>query len=98
MRIEREQVRHVARLARLGITEAEVEVFSRQISAILEAMDVLNELDTTNVEPTAQVTGLENVLRDDVVRPSLPRELVLANAPLPEDGCFRVQAVFDDQP
>jgi len=61
-------------------------------------MDVLNELDTTNVEPTAQVTGLENVLRDDVVRPSLPRELVLANAPLPEDGCFRVQAVFDDQP
>lgn len=95
MRIEREQVEHVARLARLGITEAEVEVFSRQISAILGAMDVLNELDTAGVEPTAQVTGLENVMRDDTVRPSLPAAAVLANAPRAEDGCFRVQAVFE---
>jgi aspartyl-tRNA(Asn)/glutamyl-tRNA(Gln) amidotransferase subunit C len=95
MRIEREQVEHVARLARLGITEAEVEIFSRQISAILEAMDVLNELNTEEVEPTAQVTGLENVMRDDVVRPSLPQAAVLANAPRAEAGYFRVQAVFE---
>lgn len=93
--LSREQVEHVARLARLGITEDEVAVFSRQISAILSAMDVLNELDTGGVEPTAQVTGLENVMRDDTVRPSLTPEQVLANAPRAEDGCFRVQAVFE---
>ena len=98
MRIDREQVIHVARLARLGITEQEVELFGNQISAILEAMDVLRELDTEGVEPTAQVTGLENVMRDDAVRPSLSREEVLANAPLREDGYFRVQAVFEEQP
>src|SRR5262249_50251143 len=98
MRIEREQVVHVARLARLGISDDEVELFSQQISAILEAMDVLRELATEGVEPTAQVTGLENVMRDDAVRPSLPREQVLANAPQAEAGYFRVQAVFEEQP
>jgi aspartyl-tRNA(Asn)/glutamyl-tRNA(Gln) amidotransferase subunit C len=98
MRIDREQVIHAARLARLGITEDEVELFGNQISAILEAMDVLRELDTEGVEPTAQVTGLENVMRDDAVRPSLPREQVLANAPRREDGYFRVQAVFEEHP
>ena len=96
MRVERAQVEHVARLARLGVTDAEVETFSRQISAILATMDILNELDTTGVEPTAQVTGLESVWREDRVAPSLTVDQVLANAPRAEANCFRVQAVFDE--
>ena len=78
------------------MSEADVETYRRQISSILEALAVLDEVDTTGVEPTAQVTGLVNVMRDDAVRPSLPRESVLLNAPRAEDGFFRVQAVFDE--
>ncbi len=87
--IEREQVLHVARLARLGLSEAEVERMAGELSGILEHVDRISELDLDGVEPTAHVVDLENVLRPDEPRPSWPREDVLAQAPDPHDGSFR---------
>jgi aspartyl-tRNA(Asn)/glutamyl-tRNA(Gln) amidotransferase subunit C len=66
------------------------------LSAILEHIDMLKEVDVSDVAPTAQVTDLFNVMREDVVRPALPREDVLANAPDQRDGMFRVKAIFDE--
>ena len=93
-RITRAEVEHVARLARLGLDEAEVEKLGEQLSSILENIAVLNQVATADVPPTAQVTGLRNVLRDDVAGESLTPEEVLANAPRREDDLFRVQYVF----
>jgi aspartyl-tRNA(Asn)/glutamyl-tRNA(Gln) amidotransferase subunit C len=95
-KITREQVEHVARLARLGLGEAEVERLGTQLSDILANIAVLNEVDTSSVPPTAQVTGLENVLRDDVAGASLTVEEALANAPRREGDFFRVQHVFEE--
>lgn len=86
---------HVAYLARLGLTEEELERFGDQISHILENMEVLNELDTAAIPPTAQVIALNNVMRRDEPGPSLPRQQVLANAPQQEEACFRVPPVFE---
>ena len=88
--IEREQVLHVAKLARLGLTEAEVETMTGELSGILEHVDRIAALDLDDVEPTTHVVALENVLRPDEPRPSLPRERALENAPDPADGYFRV--------
>jgi aspartyl-tRNA(Asn)/glutamyl-tRNA(Gln) amidotransferase subunit C len=88
--IDREQVLHVARLARLGLTEAEVETMTRELSGILEHVDRISEIDLEGVEPTDHVIDLENVLRPDEPRPSWPREQVLSEAPDPADGAFRV--------
>jgi len=88
-------VEHVAYLARLGLTEEELERFGDQISHILENMEVLNELDTAAIPPTAQVIALNNVMRRDEPGPSLPRQQVLANAPQQEEACFRVPPVFE---
>jgi aspartyl-tRNA(Asn)/glutamyl-tRNA(Gln) amidotransferase subunit C len=88
--IDREQVLHVARLARLALSEDEVAAMSRELSGILEHVDRIGELDLDEVEPTSHVVDLENVLRDDVPRPSWPREEVLAPAPDPVEGAFRV--------
>ncbi len=93
MAISTEDVLHVARLARLELSEAEVERMREQLSAILEAVGKVAELDLSNVEPTAHPLDLVNVLADDVPRPSLTREEALANAPDPEDGFFGVPAV-----
>jgi aspartyl-tRNA(Asn)/glutamyl-tRNA(Gln) amidotransferase subunit C len=87
--IEREQVLHVARLARLRLSEAEVETMVGELSGILEHVDRIGNLDLEGVEPTSHVVALENVLRPDEPRPSLPREAVLASAPEPQDGAFR---------
>jgi len=88
--IEREQVLHVARLARLRLTEEEVERMTGELSGILEHVDRIGELDLEGVEPTSHVVKLENVLRPDEPRPSLSREAALAEAPDPADGAFRV--------
>jgi aspartyl-tRNA(Asn)/glutamyl-tRNA(Gln) amidotransferase subunit C len=93
MAITRDDVLHVAKLARLELDEGEVERMQEQLSAILEAVGKVAELDLSDVEPTAHPLDLVNVLADDVPRPSLSRGEALANAPDPEDGFFGVPAV-----
>lgn len=89
-------VDHVAALARLGITDEERVRFAEQLSGILAHFEALQALDTADIAPTAQTVDLRNVMRADVARPPVAREEVLANAPLPEDGFFRVQAVLEE--
>jgi aspartyl-tRNA(Asn)/glutamyl-tRNA(Gln) amidotransferase subunit C len=88
--IDREQVLHVARLARLELSEEEVERMAAELSGILEHVDRIAALDLDDVEPTSHVVELENVLRADEPEPSLPRERALEQAPEPVDGAFRV--------
>ncbi len=88
--IDREQVLHVARLARLRLTDEEVERMSSELSSILEHVERINELDLEGVEPTSHVIDVENVLRPDEPRPCLPRERALENAPDAAEGGFRV--------
>jgi aspartyl-tRNA(Asn)/glutamyl-tRNA(Gln) amidotransferase subunit C len=88
--IEREQVLHVAKLARLRLSEDEVERMAGELSGILEHVDRIGELDLDEVPPTSHVVELENVLRPDEPRPSWPREAVLEQAPDPAEGAFRV--------
>ena len=87
-------VEHVAALARLGLSEAEKRLLRDQLSSILDHINALAEVDTSAIPPTAQVIRLDNVMRDDVPRPSLDREAVLANAPRQADGFFEVDAVL----
>jgi aspartyl-tRNA(Asn)/glutamyl-tRNA(Gln) amidotransferase subunit C len=88
--IDREQVLHVARLARLRLTEEEVERMSGELSGILDHVDRISSLDLDDVPPTSHVVELENVLRPDEPRPSWPRDVVLEQAPDPVDGTFEV--------
>jgi aspartyl-tRNA(Asn)/glutamyl-tRNA(Gln) amidotransferase subunit C len=88
--IEREQVLHVAKLTRLGLTEAEVETMTGELSGILEHVDRISTLDLDDVAPTSHVVELENVLRPDVPHESLPQDVALASAPDPVDSAFRV--------
>ena len=88
--IDRDQVLHVAKLARLKVTDAEVDRMAEELSKILEHVETMNELDLEGVEPTSHVVDLTNVLRDDVPRPSLPRAQALEQAPDAADGGFRV--------
>ncbi len=88
--IDREQVLHVARLARLRLSEAEVERMAGELSKILEHVERISELDLDGVEPTSHVIALENVLRPDEPRPSWDRDEMLAPAPDPASGSFRV--------
>ena len=94
MAISREEVEHVAFLARLGLTEQEKTTLQEQLSAILEHMRTLNELDTSQIAPTAQVIPLRNVMRDDEPEPSLPVDDVLRNAPDREGDFFRVPHIL----
>jgi aspartyl-tRNA(Asn)/glutamyl-tRNA(Gln) amidotransferase subunit C len=88
--IAREQVLHVAKLARLGLSEGEVETMAGELSGILEHVDRIAELDLEDVPPTSHVVELENVLRKDVPHESLERDAALAQAPDPAAGAFRV--------
>jgi aspartyl-tRNA(Asn)/glutamyl-tRNA(Gln) amidotransferase subunit C len=88
--IDRDQVLHVARLARLRLDEAEVERMSGELSSILDHIEKIGELDLENVEPTSHVTEVENVLRPDEPRPSIPRERALEQAPDATEAGFRV--------
>ncbi len=94
--ISREDVEHVAHLARLHLTADEVDRMQTQLSNILEAIETLQQVDTTHVGPTASVIELENVMRDDEVRPGLTREAALANAPLRDDPFLRVPTVLQE--
>lgn len=96
MKITRDQVEYVAKLARLELTEEEKETFTQQFDNILSYMDKLNQLDTEGIEPTSHVLPLYNVFREDEVRPSLPRDEALANAPDHKDGFFRVPRVIEE--
>ncbi len=95
MKISREEVLHIARLARLGLTDEEVDRFSGQLSSLLEHFEALQQVDTAGVPPTAQSVDLQSVMRDDLVRPSFPAEDILANAPRREGDWFRVRAVLE---
>ncbi len=95
MAITREDVDHVAYLARLGLDEDERERLRDELGGILAYMQVLERLDTGAIPPTAQVIPLQNVMRPDNVRPSLSLEQVLANAPAREEGFVRVAAVLE---
>jgi aspartyl-tRNA(Asn)/glutamyl-tRNA(Gln) amidotransferase subunit C len=95
MKLSREEVEHIAELAKVGLTEEEKALFQEQLSAILEYAEMLQRVDTAAIPPTATVLPLRNVMRLDEVRPSLPREDVLANAPQSEDGCFRVKVILE---
>ena len=88
--IDRAQVLHVARLARLRLSEEEVDRMAGEMSTILEHVETMNELDLEGIEPTTHVVPLQNVLREDVPRASLPRERALEQAPDAADGGFRV--------
>ena len=95
MAFTREQIDSVAHLARIELTEAERELFGAQLASIFAYFAKLNELDTSDVEPTAHAMGLSNVFRDDVERPSTPREAILANAPARAYGCYLVPKILD---
>ena len=97
MEITLKEVKQVAKLARLELSEDEKAIFARQLSAILSYMDQLKTLDTGGVEPTATMLPTDNVFRDDQVRPSLPQEAALANAPDQTDGFFRVPRILEDR-
>lgn len=94
MKISRSEVEHIADLARLELSEGEIKQLETDLSQILEYVEQLNELDTTDVLPTAHVVVKGDVLREDESRPSLPSEDILSNAPRTQDGFFRVHAIF----
>lgn len=94
-RITKENVKHVAHLARLSFGEEELETFTQQLDDIIGFAEQLNELDTENVEPTTHVLELSNVLRDDVTQESLTREEALKNAPKKQNGQVKVPSVLE---
>ncbi len=95
MKLSREEVIHIAALARMGMSEAEIEKAREQLSNIIENFEVLKEIDTTNIPPTAQSINLQNVMREDVSRDSLTAEQVLANAPDREGELFKLRPVLE---
>ncbi len=96
MKLKREEVLHIAALARVGVTDADVEKFQEQLSNILENFDVLKKLDTSQVATTAQSIELRNVIMNDEIQPSLSQADVLANAPQREGDFFKVKVVLED--
>ena len=96
MHLTPEEVRHVAELAKLHLTDEEVAQYAGQLSAILDYAQSLQSVDTSNVPPTPYVLALTNVMRADDPAPSLANEVALANAPDRVDGFFRVRAVFEE--
>jgi len=95
MKLSREEVLHIALLARLGLTETEVNRLSEQLSNILESFEVLQKVDTSGIPPTAQSIALQNVMKDDEAANSLPQSEILANAPRKDENFFRVKAVLE---
>ena len=94
MKLSYEQVRHIAWLARLGLSEEEVEKFSLQLSNILENFEILKQVDTANVPPATHTITLQNVLRKDNVTESYSQAEILSNAPKQAEKCFKVQAIL----
>jgi len=96
MKLSREEVLRIARLARLGVDDADVAKFQEQLSNILDNFEALKQVDTTDVPPTAQSIPLENVMREDNIVQSFQPEEILANAPQREGDQFRVRAVLEE--
>jgi aspartyl-tRNA(Asn)/glutamyl-tRNA(Gln) amidotransferase subunit C len=95
--ISREEVAHLARLARLAVTDEELDVFAGQLDVILGAVARVGEVAADDIPPTSHVVPLTNVLREDQPRPSVDRDAVLATAPAAEDGRFRVPRILDEE-
>ena len=96
MSITRQDVQHIAELAKLSLTGAEEERYQEQLSAILDYAQRLNALDTEAIPPTASVLPLRSIMRDDAARPSLPVEDILANAPARSGDAFEVPVILED--
>ncbi len=97
MSLSRQQVEHIARLARVGLSEEDIDRFSEQLSDILDYFERLRQVDTEGVPPTAHTLPLHNVMReDDEPRPALGKEPVLANAPLRDGDHFRVKVILEE--
>jgi aspartyl-tRNA(Asn)/glutamyl-tRNA(Gln) amidotransferase subunit C len=97
MKLETEAVKHVAALARLGLTDAEIEKMRDELAPILDYFEMLGEIDTEQIPPTAQVIAVQNNMRPDKARPSANADEVLVNAPAREGGYFKVKAVFGEE-
>ena len=95
--IDRETVIHVAKLARLGLSEEDINLFQGQLSVILQNIAILQEADVSSVSPTAHASRLTNIMRTDTPRPSYPPEVLLANAPDQEDNYLKVNAVLEGE-
>lgn len=95
MKVTKETIEHVAKLARLNLSEQEEERLTSEMEAIIAYVDKLNELDTSNVVPKEHVIPMRNVLREDIARESYDRDKILANAPVSQDGCFKVPKVVE---
>jgi aspartyl-tRNA(Asn)/glutamyl-tRNA(Gln) amidotransferase subunit C len=95
--IDRETVRNVAKLARLGMTEEDLDTFGQQLSVILENIAILQEADVSGVSPTAYASRLNSIMRADIVQPSYSPEELLANAPEREDNALKVNAVLEGE-
>ncbi len=97
MDIDRKIVEHAAALARIGLSEEEIVRFTGQLAVVIEAVGRLREVDTERIPPTASVLPLDNVMREDEVRPGLSPEQALANAPSTDGAFFRVQAALEER-
>lgn len=95
MKITKEQVTHVANLARLNLTEEEKEHMTKDMGSIITFVDQMNALDISDVKPTDHIIPINNVFREDVVRPSMDREELLRNAPDQEEGCYSVPKIVE---
>jgi len=96
MKLTEEEVKHVARLANLCLTEDKIEKFSSQLNDILNFVKKLDEANTGNVFPLSNVTGRKNIFREDEIKPSLSQEQALSNAPRKNKGYFKVKAIFEE--
>lgn len=95
LKLTKSEVKHIAKLAQVDLTEKEVAKFQKQLSDILDYVSQLSELDTSKVEPISQVTGLENVLREDKTSPSLTQKEVLSGAKEKHNNFFKIKAIFE---
>ncbi|TKJ20314.1 Asp-tRNA(Asn)/Glu-tRNA(Gln) amidotransferase subunit GatC [Blastococcus sp. CCUG 61487] len=96
-RLTRDEVAHLAHLARLAVTDEELDLFAGQLAAVLDAVAQVGKADVADVAPTTHAVPMTNVFREDVARPGLPRDAVLAGAPAAEDGRFRVPRILGEE-
>jgi len=96
MAIRKNDVRHIAKLARLKLKDGEIDYFSSQLSNIIDYIDQLKGVDTSNIEPTSHAISIQNVFRKDIVKPSLKTKDVLKNAPSKEGDLFKVPRIIED--
>ena len=96
-RLTRDEVAHLAHLSRLAVTDEELDLFAGQLGAVLDAVAQVGRADVADVAPTTHAVPMTNVFREDAVRPSLPRDAVLAGAPAAEDGRIRVPRILGEE-